>query len=200
MLGDLLGAGLGAGLGGGMGGRGGFQAGTKGADIQASIDVSFEEAVTGAKRRVKVGDRMIDVGVPAGVETGRVLRLRGQGGAGQGGLPSGDLMVTVTVKPHPLYQRDGDDIRMDLPVSLGEVLKGGRVEAAIPGGQVALKIPAGANSGTILRLKGKGVQRNAAPGDLFVRLFITLPEGDQSELSGLLDTWSLLDQAPKRGR
>lgn len=194
MFGDLFGAAFGA-----RGGpRPGFQAGTKGQDIQATIKIDFEEAIAGTKQRVKVGDRTIDVSIPAGVETGRTLRLRGQGGPGQGGMPSGDLMVTVTVKPHPVFQRDGDDVRMDLPVSLSEILEGGRVEATIPNGTVSLTIPPNANSGTILRLKGKGVARPGAPGDLFIRLILGLPEGDNAELKALLATWSRRDEPPKR--
>ena len=194
MFGDLFGAAFGA-----RGGpRPGFQAGTKGQDIQATIKIDFEEAIAGTKQRVKVGDRTIDVSIPAGVETGRTLRLRGQGGPGQGGMPSGDLMVTVTVKPHPVFQRDGDDVRMDLPVSLSEILEGGRVEATIPNGTVSLTIPPNANSATILRLKGKGVARPGAPGDLFIRLILGLPEGDNAELKALLATWSRRDEPPKR--
>jgi DnaJ-class molecular chaperone len=194
MFGDLFGAAFGA----RGGARPGFQAGTKGQDIQTTITIDFEDAISGAKQRVKAGDRSIDVTIPAGVETGRTLRLRGQGGPGQGGMPAGDLMVTVTVKPHPVFNRDGDDVRMDLPVSLTEILEGGRVEADIPNGTVSLTIPPSSNSGTVLRLKGKGVARPGAPGDLFVRLILGLPEGDNGELKALLATWSRRDEPPKR--
>lgn len=194
MFGDLFGAAFGA----RPGSRSGFQAGSKGQDIQTQITIDFEEAIAGTKKRVRVGDRTMDVAIPAGVETGRTLRLRGQGGPGQGGMPDGDLMVTVTVKSHPVFQRDGDDVRMDLPVSLMELLQGGKVEATIPNGTVALTIPAGANSGTVLRLKGKGVARAGAPGDLFVRLILALPEGDHGELKALLSNWSRAGDPPKR--
>jgi DnaJ-class molecular chaperone len=147
---------------------------------------------------VQVGGRTIDVAIPAGVETGRTLRLRGQGGAGQGGLPAGDLMVTIAVKPHPVFERDGDDVRMDLPVSLIEALEGGRVEATTPGGVVALNVPAGANSGTVLRLKGRGVARAGAPGDLYVRLVVMLPEGDNASLKDILAPWDRREETPKR--
>jgi DnaJ-class molecular chaperone len=191
MFGDLFGAAS-------RGAGGGFQSGSKGQDLQAQIEIEFVDAISGIKQRVKVGGRMIDVAIPAGVETGRTLRLRGQGGPGQGGMPAGDLMVTVAVKPHSVFERDGDDVRMDLPISLVEALEGGRIEATTPGGTVALNVPAGSNSGTVLRLKGRGVARPNAPGDLYVRLVLTLPEGDNADLKGLLAEWSRRGEMPKR--
>jgi DnaJ-class molecular chaperone len=190
MFGDLFGAATRSGA--------GFQAGTKGDDLQAKVEIDFVDAIAGSKQRVKVGNRTIDVAIPAGVETGRTLRLRGQGGAGQGGLPAGDLMVTIAVKPHAVFERDGDDVRMDLPVSLMEALEGGRVEATTPGGVVALNVPAGSNSGTVLRLKGRGVARPNAPGDLYVRVVLALPEGDNGDLKALLAGWVRRHEAPKR--
>ena len=194
MFGDLFGAAFGA-----RGGpKPGFQAGAKGQDLQATLQISFEDAISGAKQRVKIGDRSIEVAIPAGVETGRTLRLRGQGGPGRGGMPAGDVMVTISVSPHPVFHRDGDHVRMDLPVSLQEALLGGRIEATIPNGTVALNIPAGSNSGTVLRLKGKGVARPGTPGDLFVRLIIALPEGDNASLKEVLTNWDRRDDPPKR--
>jgi DnaJ-class molecular chaperone len=190
MFGDLFGA--------ASRGGAGFQSGTKGQDLQTQLDIDFVDAIAGGKQRVKVGGRTIDVAIPAGVETGRTLRLRGQGGAGQGGMPAGDLMVTIAVRPHPVFERDGDDVRMDLPISLVEALGGGRVEAVIPGGTVALNVPAGSNSGTVLRLKGRGVARPKAPGDLYVRLVLTLPDGNNDALKSLLTGWSRASEAPKR--
>ena len=190
MFGDLFGSASRGGT--------GFQAGTKGDDLQAKIEIDFVDAIAGSKQRVQLGGRTIDVAIPAGVETGRTLRLRGQGGAGQGGMPAGDLMVTIAVRPHPVFERDGDDIRMDLPISIMEALEGGRVEATIPGGVVALNIPAASNSGTVLRLKGRGVARPNAPGDLYVRVVLTLPDGDNSDLKALLADWARRSEAPKR--
>ena len=179
-------------------GGAGFQTGTKGQDLQAKIEIDFVDAIAGAKQRVQVGGRTIDVAIPAGVETGRTLRLRGQGGPGQGGLPAGDLMVTIAVRSHPVFERDGDDVRMDLPVSLLEALEGGRVEANTPGGPVALNIPPNSNSGTVLRLKGRGVARPNAAGDLYVRVVLALPDGDNNELKTVLSGWSRRQDAPKR--
>jgi DnaJ-class molecular chaperone len=190
MFGDLFGA--------NMRGNAGFQSGAKGQDLQAKVEIDFVDAIAGSKQRVQVGGRTIDVSIPAGVETGRTLRLRGQGGPGQGGMPAGDLMVTIAVKPHPVFERDGDDVRMDLPVSLVEALEGGRVEATTPSGIVALNVPANSNSGTVLRLKGRGVARPNAPGDLYVRVVVTLPEGNNNELKTLLSGWSRRQETPKR--
>lgn len=190
MFGDLFGA--------AARGNAGFQSGTKGQDLQAQLEIDFVDAISGGKQRVKVGARTIDVTIPAGVESGRTLRLRGQGGAGQGGMPAGDLMVTIAVRPHPVFERDGDDVRMDLPISLMEALVGGRVEATIPGGNVALNVPAGSNSGSVLRLKGRGVARPNAPGDLYVRLVVTLPDGNNDGLRDLLAAWPRAQEAPKR--
>jgi DnaJ-class molecular chaperone len=190
MFGDLFGANTRGGA--------GFQSGAKGQDVQAQIEIDFVDAISGSKQRVKVGSRTIDVAIPAGVESGRTLRLRGQGGKGQGGMPDGDFMVTIAVRPHPVFERDGDDVRMDLPISLLEALEGGRVEAAIPGGNVALNVPAGSNSGSVLRLKGRGVARPKAPGDLYVRLVITLPEGNNDDLKVLIAQWPRANEAPKR--
>jgi DnaJ-class molecular chaperone len=190
MFGDLFGA--------ASRGNAGFQGGLKGQDLQAKIEIDFVDAIAGGKQRVQVGGRTIDVAIPAGVETGRTLRLRGQGGAGQGGMPAGDLMVTIAVKPHQVFERDGDDVRMDLPVSLLEALQGGRVEATTPAGIVALNIPAGSNSGTVLRLKGRGVARPGAPGDLYVRLVLALPDGENDDLKALLSDWARRDEAPRR--
>jgi DnaJ-class molecular chaperone len=190
MFGDLFGSTL--------RGNTGFQSGSKGQDLQAQLEIDFVDAIAGTKQRVKAGNRTIDVTIPAGVESGRTLRLRGQGGPGQGGLPAGDLMVTIAVRPHPVFERDGDDVRMDLPVSLMEALAGGRVEATIPGGTVALNVPPGSNSGTVLRLKGRGVARPNAPGDLYVRLVLTLPDGNNDALKDLLAKWPRASEAPKR--
>jgi DnaJ-class molecular chaperone len=194
MFGDLFGMATG----GAGASSAGFQQGSKGQDAQATLEIDFVDAILGGKQRVKVGGRTIDVSIPAGVETGRTLRLRGQGGAGQGGMPAGDLMVTIKVKPNAHFERVGDDVRMDLPISLMEALDGGKVEALTPQGPVALTIPAGANSGNVLRLKGRGVARPKAPGDLYVRLLVTLPEGDNQDLKECLANWSRRDHAPKR--
>jgi DnaJ-class molecular chaperone len=181
----------GAGPGGAAGGSGG-----RGADVRAPLEVSFVEAVRGAKKRVSVGGATVEVSVPPGTETGRTLKLAGKGKSGPAG--PGDLLLAVKVLPHPLFRRDGDDVRLDLPVSLAEALEGAKVPVETPTGTVSLTVPPGSNTGTSLRLKGRGVDRPGAPGDLYVRLVIALPEGEQAELRQLLAGWSRRDEAPRR--
>ena len=127
----------------------------------------------------------IDVKIPAGVKDGQVVRVKGRGGAGHGGAPAGDILLNVTVAPHPWMTRDGNDIRMDLPVTLKEAVLGGKVPVPTLTGTVSLSVPAGANTGTTLRLKGKGI----AGGDLYVRLVVSLPDKPDESLRQFLNQW-----------
>jgi DnaJ-class molecular chaperone len=124
-----------------------------------------------------------------------VLRLKAQGGAGVQGGPPGDALVELNVRPHPFFRREGQDIHMDLNVSLTEAVEGGRVQAPTPTGNVTLTIPAGSNTGKTLRLKGKGV---AGQGDQFVRLQVVLPEIPDDDLKKFVKKWSKRDYAPPR--
>src|SRR5690606_30845374 len=154
----------------GLFGRRGRGAGMRmrGADRRYTLTVDFLDAVNGAKKRLALGPgRYLDVTIPAGLEDGQVLRLRGQGEPGIGGGPAGDALVEVKVAPHPYFRRDGQDLRLEWPVSLAEALLGGKIEVPTATGRVALTIPKGSNTGTTLRLKGKGV---AGKGDQYVTL------------------------------
>ena len=131
--------------------------------------------------------KSIDLTIPAGVHDGQVLRLAGQGGAGLGGGPNGDALIEIHIAPHQVFRREGDDIRFDLPVTLGEATLGGRVTVPTPSGAVAMTIPPHSNSGTALRLKGKGV---AGRGDAFVTLQVVLPPGGDAELDAFLRDWA----------
>ena len=186
---DLFGAGAGAG-----GAR--SYSRMRGRDIRFTLEVDFLDAVNGAKRRVSLAEgRSLDVNIPAGVESGQVLRLKNQGGAGaQGGL-AGDALVELKVRPHAFFRREGQDIHMDLSVSLAEAVEGGRVQVPTPAGAVSLVIPAGSNSGKVLRLKGKGV---AGAGDQFVRLQVMLPEAPDEELKKFVKKWVKRDYVPPR--
>ncbi len=117
----------------------------------------------------------LNVRIPAGVESGKTLRLRGQGGEGVGGAPAGDLLLTVHVLDHPFLRRTGRDLEMDLPVRLAEALGGATVEVPTPTGRVRVKVPAGSNTGRRLRVAGRGVQERASPGDLYLVLRPILP-------------------------
>jgi DnaJ-class molecular chaperone len=168
----------------------------RGRDVRFTLDVDFLDSIVGAKRRIALSEgRTVDVNIPAGVESGQIMRLKGQGGAGVQGGPAGDALVELHVRPHAFFRREGQDIHMDLSISLTEAVDGAKVQVPTPSGPVALTIPPGANTGKVLRLKGKGV---AGQGDQLVRLQIMLPEGPDEELRKFVRKWSKRDQAPQR--
>lgn len=173
-----------------MGGRRGAQRtarAQKGEDFTAAVTVSFEEAINGGTRRVVLQNgEQIDVKIPVGLKDGQTIRVKGRGGAGRNGAPSGDILLTVSVAAHPFMTREGDNIRMDLPVTLKEAVLGGKVPVPTLTGTVALSVPPGANTGTTLRLKGKGV---GGTGDLYVRLVVTLPDKPDESLTRFLEGW-----------
>jgi DnaJ-class molecular chaperone len=162
----------------------------RGEDVRYRMEVDFLDAVNGGRRRVTMSDgRSLDLAIPAGLNSGQTLRLKGQGLPGVGGGPAGDALVEITVGSHPTYKREGDDIRMDLRISLAEAVEGGRVPVQTPSGAVTLSIPAGSNSGDLLKLRGKGVQTRPTLGDLLVRLQIVLPRKDDPELREFVKNW-----------
>ena len=127
-----------------------------------------------------------------GTRDGQILRLKGQGGPGTGGAPPGDTYLDVTIKHHPFFKREGANIRVAFPISLSEAVLGAKVRVPTPAGVVSMTIPANANSGSILRLKGKGVpMRDGKPGgDQLVELIIMLPGEPDAELETLVRNWS----------
>ncbi len=175
---------------GGRGPRGGPQP-MKGRDLKAGVTVSFEEAMRGGKRRVGLtGGRAVEVAIPAGVEAGKVLRLRGQGEPGQNGGPAGDCLVEIAIRPHAYFRRDGADIRLDLPISLKEALFGGAVRAPTVDGPVEVRVPAGANSGAQLRLRGKGAPKpGGGHGDQIIKLVVDVPLNDPT-LEAFIEDWT----------
>lgn len=170
----------------------GRRAKVKGGDVAYQLTVSFLEAVRGAKKRVSMPDgKRLDVTVPPGTREGQTLRLKGKGAPGVSGGPLGDALVRVAVEPHPRFERDGDDLRLEVPVSLVEAIKGARIHVPTPSGAVSLRVPKGSNSGTVLRLKGKGVARpKGAAGHLYVRLAVSLPDKIDPELERLIGEWA----------
>jgi DnaJ-class molecular chaperone len=173
-------------------GRGGRARQQKGEDFSAAVTVSFEEAAAGGTRRVVLQNgEQIDVKIPAGVKDGQTIRVKGRGGAGRGGAPNGDILLQVSVAVHPWMTRDGNDIRMDLPVTLKEAVLGGKVPVPTLTGTVSLSVPAGSNTGTVLRLKGKGIAAPGADGagDLYVRLVVTLPDRPDESLKRFAEGW-----------
>ena len=191
-MGDIF-EGLFGGRGGG--GGGGFTSGfgrrgaaAKGATLSYKLQVPFVDAATLSPQRVTLGDgKTIDLKLPAGVETGTQMKLTGKGEAGAGG--AGDAIVSIEVQPHRFFVRDGDDVRIDLPITLREAVLGGSVRAPTVEKPVMLTIPKGTTSGRTLRLKGKGFHRKAGGrGDQLVTLIIDIPV-DDAELAAFVDRW-----------
>lgn len=174
----------------GAGGSRGFGI-QRGEDVRYRMEVDFLDAVNGGRRRVTMSDgRSLDLAIPAGLNSGQTLRLKSQGLPGIGGGPAGDALVEITVGQHPAFRRDGDDIRMDLKISLAEAVEGAKVPINTPQGAVSLSIPPNSSSGDLLKLRGKGVQVKPNPGDLLVRLMIVLPRKDDPELREFVKNWS----------
>ena len=162
----------------------------RGEDVRYRMDIDFLDAVNGGKRRVTMSDgRTLDLAIPAGLNSGQTLRLKSQGLPGAGGGPSGDALVEVKVSEHPVFRREGDDIRMDFKITLAEAVEGGRVPVQTPSGPVTMSVPPNSSSGDLLKLRGKGVQTRPNPGDLLVRLMIVLPRKDDPDLREFISKW-----------
>ena len=191
-LGDILGEMFGGARGGGgRGGQGGGFGGfsQRGADVRARLQIDLEQAIKGGKRRVAFSDgRTIDVTIPKGAQENQTLRLKGQGSPGRAG--PGDAFIELTIAPHPIFRREGETLVMDVPVTVYDAVLGGKAEAPTPDGPVTLTIPKGANTGTRLRLKGRGLtDAKGHRGDLFARLVVALPDTPDAELEALAEKW-----------
>jgi DnaJ-class molecular chaperone len=165
----------------------------RGADIRQKTSVDFLDAVNGARRELTLPDgRRLKVTIPPGTTDGQTLRLKGQGLPGPGGGPSGDLHLEIEVRPHPAFTRKEHDIWAELPVTLAEALLGGRIEVPTVDGTVSMTVPAGSNSGTRLRVRGKGapLPDGHGRGDHYVTLKVMLPEPPDPELTKLVQEWS----------
>ncbi len=170
----------------------------RGGDRNYDLKIGFTEAVRGCTRRLTLDDGgAIDVNLPQGLKDGQVLRLRGRGAMGIGGR--GDAHVRVTVSAHPFFRRDGNDIQLDVPLSLAEAVRGSQIEVPTVWGRVKLTVPRGVSSGRILRLRGKGVPFGEDQrGDQLVRLMIALPDPPDPGLEALLDRWPDADRHSPR--
>ena len=204
ILGDMFGGGFGGagrrtagGFGGGFERQGAPQ---KGSDLKIKLDIDLLDTIVGNTRRVLLSDgRTVDVNIPKGSKDGQTLRLKGQGSPSPSGRgPHGDALVELHLKAHPIFRIDGNDLHMDLYVSLPDALLGGKVQAPTPDGPVSVNIAAGSNSGAILRLKGRGAfdGKQGARGDLFAHIVIALPDrlddvpADlKGELMSLAERW-----------
>ncbi|MFM5953650.1 MAG: DnaJ C-terminal domain-containing protein [Novosphingobium sp.] len=199
-LGDIF-----DGLFGGRGGMGGGMGSSqqrrgpvpKGANVSYKLGVSLPDAATLATQRITLADgKTIDLKLPAGVEDGTQMRLAGKGEPGPGG--NGDALVTIHVQPHAFFRRDGDNLRLDLPVTLDEAVNGAKVKVPTSEGAVMLTVAPGSSSGKTLRLKGKGFSRkDGTRGDQLITLEVQLPEAD-ADLARRLEGWH--DPRPLRAR
>ncbi|WP_066799876.1 DnaJ C-terminal domain-containing protein [Sphingomonas soli] len=188
---------------GGGGGGSGFASGfgrrpaPKGANVAYRLSVSFEDAARLSPQRITLRDgKTIDLKLPAGVETGTQMRLTGKGDEGPGGM--GDAIVTIEIQPHRFYTRSGDDIRLDLPVTLKEAVLGGPVRVPTPDGAVMLTVPKGSSSGKVLRLSGRGFhKKGGGRGNLLVTLIVDLP-ADDADLAAFAQGWT--DERNPRAR
>jgi DnaJ-class molecular chaperone len=172
-------------------GAGGAGPRARGSDIAYSVTVPFVEAALGTKRRINLSTgKSLDVNIPAGTEDQQKLRLKGQGTGGLGGGPAGDAIVEIHVEPHPYFTRKDLDVHLEAPVSLPEAVLGATIKVPTLDGQVAVKVPAGSNTGSTLRLKGKGIRASRGEGDLYVKLKVVLPDPPDPELTRLVEDWA----------
>jgi DnaJ-class molecular chaperone len=179
---------------------GGGSFGMRGADARYHLAVEFLDAVNGATKRIAMPDgATLDVTIPPGTEDGHILRLRGKGGAGLSGGAAGDALIAIEVRPHAFFTRRGNDIELDLPVTLAEAVLGGKLDVPTPKGPVRMSVPKGSNTGTRLRLKGKGVaMAGGGHGDEYVTLKIVLPEGGDAALEDFVRGWQAGQQQKPR--
>jgi curved DNA-binding protein len=167
---------------GDMFGRGGFRRPSPGEDLESEVTIDFRTAVLGSSLELRVAGQALTVKVPKGANTGTKLRLAGKGAPSRTGGPPGDLILTLKVSEHAHYRREGDDLHVDVPLTLSEAYFGTKVRVPTPEGAVTVTVPALTQGGTTLRVRGKGVERaGATPGDLFVRFALRLPTKDLPE-------------------
>jgi|HubBroStandDraft_4_1064222.scaffolds.fasta_scaffold15328_4 DnaJ-class molecular chaperone len=177
------------------GGRAGEGFSMPGPDRHYSLTIDFVTAATGGKQRLSLSpDQWLDVTIPPGIEQGQILRLKGKGGPGLGGGPAGDALIEIHIAPHPFFRREGDDIHVELPVSLAEAVLGARVPVPTVTGPVTMTIPNGSDTGAQLRLRGKGIHRKRrgaeTSGDQYVTLKVVIGASDDPELAKFLEDWA----------
>ena len=167
------------------------RANARGPDLSYRLSVGFLDAVNGATVRLNLPEGgTLDVKIPPGIADGQVLRLRGKGGAGRGRGEAGDALVEISIEPHRFFTRQGDDIHVQIPVTVTEAVLGGRINVPTAAGPVTMTVPKHSNTGTVLRLKGKGVSRpGGGSGDQFVKLEVMLPPRPDTALETFLSSW-----------
>jgi curved DNA-binding protein len=175
---------------------------SKGPDLESEVTIDFASAVRGATLELRpqgaVG-QPVTVRIPPGANEGSRVRIPQQGAPSSNGGPRGDLVLLVHVTPHPYFKREGDDLHLDLPVTIAEAYHGAKVRVPTLEGAVTLKVPQGSQSGQAVRLRGKGVARKGhAAGDLYVRFMIQIPKGDGDDVSALIDRLGALQTEDPR--
>ena len=163
----------------------------RGSDLRYRLSIDFLDAVNGATQRLTLPEGgSLDVTIPPGIQEGQILRLRGKGAPSPGEGEPGDALVEISINPHPFFARHGNDIHVDLPVTLAEAVLGARIKVPTPRGPVILTLPKGSNTDAVLRLKGKGVPRRGGHGDELIKLKVMLPPEPDPELEAFLSSWA----------
>ena len=181
-------------------GRGSRAGRRRGQDVRYHLDLSFLDAINGGKQSLVLPDgATLDVNIPPGTRDGQVLRLKGKGRPAPGEGPPGDALIEINVLPHPFFTRKGDDILLDLPISLKEAVLGAKIAAPTPSGTVTVTVPKWSNTGRVLRLKGRGVpRRDGSKGDEYITLKLLLPEKPDPELERFVAQWQPVAYSPRQ--
>jgi DnaJ-class molecular chaperone len=172
----------------------------QGQDVRYHLDLSFLDAVNGGKQSIVLPDgTTLDVNIPPGTRDGQILRLKGKGRPAPGDGPPGDALIEIRVLPHPFFTRKGDDIYLDLPISLKEAVLGARIRVPTPAGAVTVTVPKWSNTGRLLRLRGRGVPRaDGSKGDEYVKLMLMLPEKPDPKLEAFVAEWQPVEYNPRQ--
>jgi curved DNA-binding protein len=203
---DLFGGAVGGGIGdlfGDLMGRARRQRGPmKGPDLESEITIDFASAVRGTALELQPQGQAsapVTVRIPPGASDGSRVRIAGQGAPSPTGGPRGDLVLTIHVTPHPYFRREGDDLHLDLPVTVAEAYHGARVKVPTIDGSVTLKVPERTQSGSVVRLRGKGVaKKGRPPGDLYVHFLVQIPKDGGAEVAQLIDRLAQFQDADPR--
>lgn len=159
----------------------------KGQDVSYNMRVDFLDAAKGVEKQVNIGGKNVSVKIPAGMQSGQTLRLKGLGGAGINGGENGDVLITISVDEHKYFKNDGLNILLDLPISVVEAIKGAKITVPTINGKVAVKVPPYSSSGDKLRLKGQGIKSKSGQGDEIITLQIMLPKEKSADLNNIAD-------------
>ncbi len=185
---------------GGFGGFGGFGGPQRGQDLATSSTIDFIDSIKGTTLKIKVGSETVSLKVPAGIQDGQKLKVAGKGQASPNGGPKGDLVVSIKVKSHPVFSRDGDNVRVVVPVTIAEAILGATISVPLLGeAPVKLKVAPGTPNGRALRVKGKGVQRPGKEGDLLATVEIAVPSHVNDKAKALIEQFDqeLPDEDPR---